>query len=212
MAINNNFIRKRKLKSVIKAYHGGACEAIGKIERGCERFIFTKGQILLIDILRAILDQTGPADLDILTWAVGNETINKLTSIKRSGKIKNMRLIIDYSAQSMHPDYCKKMRRLFGDDNIRVTKNHAKVLILHNNEWNLCVRSSMNLNVNRRLEYVEISDSPELMAFFSEFFEEWWMTRSTGATWEKTGSYHGDELKKFGQEDTDFNFDFDIKF
>jgi len=207
--MNQKFIRKQKPKSIRYAFHG-AHDALSKLEHGSELFCFTKGQLLLIDILACILDQTGACDLDIITWAVGNETIDKLSALKNLGKIKRMRLIIDYSVQSMHPDYAKKIRRVFGDEQIRVTKNHAKVLILRNEEWNLSVRSSMNLNVNRRLEYFEISDDREIADFFQGFFEEWWKTRATGVSFEYDGKYHGDELKKFGV-DNDDELDFGIE-
>lgn len=209
MSSKQKFTRKLKSKSIIKAFHG-IHDALGKIEHDCELFLFTKGQLLLVDILAHILNQVGPCDIDIITWAIGNETIDKLAHMKSVGKIKSMRLIIDYSVQSMHPEYCAKIRRVFGDESIRVTKNHAKVLILRNAEWTLCVRSSMNLNVNRRLEYCEISDDREMAGFFGEFFEEWWKTRSTGASFEYNGRYYGDELKKFGVDNSDeFEFNFE---
>lgn len=202
-----SLIRKSKPKSIRYAFNG-AHDAIGKLEHDCELFIFTKGQLLLINVLAYILDQIGPCNLDIITWAIGNETIDKLSGLKRSGKIKRLRLIIDSSVQSMHPEYCKKLRRIFGDESIRVTQNHAKVLILRNPEWNLTIRSSMNLNVNRRLEFFETSDDKELADFFQEFFEEWFRTKSTGLSFEYDGKYHGDELKKFGRKnDDEFNFD-----
>ncbi|MFH1684067.1 MAG: hypothetical protein ABIA67_04210 [Candidatus Margulisiibacteriota bacterium] len=207
--MKQKFTRKLKPKSIRYALHG-AHDAIGTLEHGCELFLFTKGQLLLVNILACILDQTGPADLDIITWAIGNETIDKLAALRSSGKIKSMRLIIDYSVQSMHPEYCRKIRRVFGDESIRVTKNHAKVLVLRNAEWNLVVRSSMNLNVNRRLEYCEISDDREMAAFFGEFFGEWWRTRATGVSFEYSGKFHGDELKKFGV-DNDNELGFDVE-
>lgn len=207
--IKQKFTRNLKPKSLRYAFHG-VYDAIGTLEHGCELFCFTKGQLLLVDILSCILDQIGPADLDIITWAIGNETINKLAGMRNAGKIKSMRLIIDSSVQSMHPEYCRKIRRVFGDESIRVTKNHAKVLIVRGGEWNLCVRSSMNLNVNRRLEYFEISDDKELADFFHEFFEEWWKTRSTGVSFEYNSKYHSDELHKFNVDNND-ELGFDVE-
>ncbi len=207
--IKQKFTRKLKSKCASYAFRG-VTDAIGTLSHGCELFLFTKGQLLLIDILSVILDQTGPCDLDIITWAIGNETIDKLAALRSAGKVKGMRLIIDYSVQSMHPEYCQKIRRVFGDESIRVTKNHAKVLILRNAELNLCVRSSMNLNVNRRLEYCEISDDKDMADFFGGFFAEWWRTRATGVSFDAPGEYHGENLRKFGIKNSD-EFDMDMK-
>lgn len=201
--------RKTSRKSKIYAFRA-ASEAIGKLDRGCEIFGFNKGQFSLIDITKHALYQIGGGDVDILTWAINIENIDKLVNLKHSGEIRNFRLITDYSVQSMHPEYCAKLRRAFGDQAIRVAKNHAKIILIRNDEWNLSIRSSMNLNDNRRLEYFEISDDAELMGFMLKFFEEWWRTKSTGASFEYNGKFHGDALKKFGVNNDD-DFDFNVE-
>jgi len=71
----------------------------------------------------------------------------------------------------------------------------------------LVIRSSMNLNANKRLEYYEISDDADLMGFMLKFFDEWFETKATGASFEYPGKFHGDELKKFGKEPGEFDFD-----
>ena len=66
-----------------------------------------------------------------------------------------------------------------------MTRNHAKFFLLRNDNWHICVRSSMNLNRNPRLEQFDLDDSKELCDFFqgiiSEIFEKMpaGLTRST---------------------------------
>ena len=50
-----------------ECFCGTAFEAIGPLEPGCEIFGFTKGQFSLMDLITAILSQTGPASVDIST-------------------------------------------------------------------------------------------------------------------------------------------------
>lgn len=209
--MSNVYKRKLKNKSKIYAFQS-VKKAIGDLSHGCEIFGFNKGQFFLIDIVAYILKQIGPFDVDILTWAIGNETIDKIIHLKQLGRIKNLRLIIDYSFRSLHPEYCQKLRKAFGDQAIRVTKNHSKITLLRNDKWNISIRSSMNLNVNRRLEYFEISDDVELMGFFFDFFDEWFETKSTGESFEYPSKYHTGELRKFGKEDVGMDFDMDAGF
>lgn len=48
---------------------------------------------------------------------------------------------------------------------MRSTRSHAKFVTLRNDDWNLAIRTSMNLNENERLELLEISDDPALADF-----------------------------------------------
>ena len=57
------------------------------------------------------------------------------------------------------------MRKLFGDDCIRTLRTHAKFAVITNDQWNLAIRTSMNLNENPRLENIEISDDEALATF-----------------------------------------------
>jgi hypothetical protein len=76
----------------------------------------------------------------------------------RNGAIKSLRFIVDFSFPTRQPEYCAALRERFGDGCIRVVKTHAKFCAIVNESWNLVVRSSMNLNENRRMESFEISD------------------------------------------------------
>ena len=46
----------------------------------------------------------------------------------------------------------------YGVDSIRVTKNHAKIATVVGNDQAYCIRGSMNLNSNPRMEQVDISE------------------------------------------------------
>jgi len=197
--------RKIRTKTTSFTFHGAA-EAIGQLAHGCEILGFNKGQFFLIDIVGHILQQIGGGDVDVLTWAIGNENIDKIVNMKCDGRIRGFRLITDYSVQALHPEYCRKLRRVFGDQAIRVAKNHSKIILIRNDGWNLVVRSSMNLNANRRLEYFEISDDSELMGFMLKFFDEWFETKATGASFNYPSKFHNDEFKKFGKEPGEFDF------
>lgn len=78
------------------------------------------------------------------------------------GRALSARWLVDFSFPSRQPAYCDILRERFGDDAIRATANHAKFVMIRNAEWNVVIRTSMNLNLNRRLESYEISDDRDL--------------------------------------------------
>ena len=57
---------------------------------------------------------------------------------------------------------------------VRVTKTHAKFATIVNNEWQVAIRSSMNLNQNPRLESFQVGHDPELCDFLSAALDDIW--------------------------------------
>jgi len=156
--------RKRKIRT---AKVGTAREAIGELRKGHEVFILTFGQFSLIDALVALLEQTGPADVDISTWTAAAADLQTAGQLMRSAKIRQFRMVVDRSFINRQPGYVTTMRELFGDDCLRTFRSHAKFIVIRNDQWNLVVRTSMNLNENPRLEDLEISDDAEFADYFT---------------------------------------------
>jgi len=144
-----------------------AREAMGTLTHGQDVFILTYGQFSLIDLLVAILDQTGPADVTISTWTAADAHLERTADLLASAQVRSMRWIVDRSFETRQPDYCYHMRQMFGQDCIRAIRTHAKFLLVRNEKWDVVVRTSMNLNENPRLENAEVSESRD----FAEFFQ-----------------------------------------
>jgi hypothetical protein len=60
---------------------------------------------------------------------------------------------------------CAHLLEKYGAENVRITRTHAKFIVLRNDKWNICLRTSMNLNKNERLENWEVSDSKAMADF-----------------------------------------------
>jgi hypothetical protein len=145
---------------------GSAKLAVGKIEKNTDTFILTYGQFSLIDGLMAILDQTGPAHISISTWTAAHAHLDKSAELLANSNILSFRMIVDRSFKTRQPKYFNHMIELFGSDSIREMRTHAKYLVITNDEWNIVVRTSMNLNENPRLENIEISENKDFADFF----------------------------------------------
>lgn len=134
-----------------------ASEAIGPLEKGTDTYILTFGQFSLIDALVAILDQTGPASVDLSTWTAADADLGTIISMLESASIEKFRMIVDYSFKKREPVAYPRILRAFGADCIRELRTHAKFMIIRNDDWHIVVRTSMNLNKNPRLENLEVS-------------------------------------------------------
>ena len=148
-----------------------AADAVGPIEHGMEVYGLSVGRFSLTDLLLHCLEATGPADVTISTWTAAGADIEEAYRLLSSGQVRSIRFLVDFSFPSRQPAYCAALRERFGDDAIRVTKNHAKFLLIRNAEWSLVVRTSMNLNRNLRLESFEVSDHAPMADFIESMVE-----------------------------------------
>ena len=126
----------------------------------------------LIDLLEHILTFTGPADLVISTWTAAGADIDYALRLRDDGRVRSILWLVDSSFPVRQPGYCKAMRDRFGDAAIRVTKNHAKFVLIGNDEWHVVLRTSMNLNENKRLESWEVSDDEGLHSYLTAVVAE----------------------------------------
>lgn len=159
-----------------------ASAAIGKMEPGCRIIGITKGQFSLLDLLRAVLAQTGPADVIVSTWTTGIRDAENAGWLLANGDMTSFTLLTDRSFPKRQPKYCRRVRELFGEESILATNTHAKFAMVRNKDWRVVIRSSMNLNRNKRFEQFDIDDSREMYEFFLAFVDEIRRTTPNGIT------------------------------
>lgn len=164
--------KSNKEKRIRANKRGSASQAIGTLEHNTDLFVLTYGQFSLIDALMAILNQTGPAHVCISTWTAAHAHLDRSAELLEAADILSMRLIVDRSFRTRQPKYFAHMQRIFGQDSVREIRTHAKFMLIRNDEWNIVVRTSMNLNENPRLENIEISDNREFADFFQAIVDD----------------------------------------
>jgi hypothetical protein len=144
---------------------------------GREIFGLTKGQFSLIDLIQAVLAHTGPAALEISTWTAANTDVSTALALVASGEVTAARWLVDLTFVRRCPQLAARIRQTFGDDAIRVSKNHAKFSVIHNETWRVVCRTSMNLNHNPRLEDFTLAHDPELADFLLAAMDDCWRTQ-----------------------------------
>jgi len=143
-----------------------ARDTLREFGRGVEVDVLTFGQFSIIDAIEAVLEITGPADVVLATWTAAHFDLSQIEKAIIEAKILSLRLIIDCSFVVRHPKFVDVINEKFGEDAVRTTKNHAKFCVITNGEWKVVLRSSMNLNFNPRLEYLQVAQDDELAGFY----------------------------------------------
>lgn len=151
-----------------------AAEALAGFNRDVDIYGFTKGQFSLIQLITATLAITGPTELVLSTWTAANQDVTEVLDFCQSGLVTKARWLVDLTFSKRAPQLAHRIRTVFGDDAIRVGKNHAKFALIGNADWLVVIRTSMNLNHNPRFENFEIAHDPELYGFHQAIIDEIW--------------------------------------
>lgn len=148
-----------------------AARCIGAIEPGCEIFGITKGDFSMIDILRHVMSEIGPCRIDIGTWTAAAADIQIAFDLLKSDDILGMRWIVDRSFPQRQERYYMALLERFGQDCVRLARFHAKFILMENERFSVAIRTSMNLNLNKRIEFYEISEGTEISGFLREIVD-----------------------------------------
>lgn len=145
-----------------------AARCIGEITKGCDIFGLTKGDFSMIDILRHCARQIGPCRIDIGTWTAAAADIKQAFDMLNDNNITEMRWLVDRSFSARQGKYYRALLDKFGQDSVRLARFHAKFILLENDDFSLAVRTSMNLNLNARIEFFEISEGSPISGYLKQ--------------------------------------------
>lgn len=145
--------RKRAAESF-----GAASEAIGPIEPGLSVFCVTRGQFSMIDCIHHVVNELGPCNLSVWTWAIADYEVQAVGGLMERGDILTASLIVDFSAGRRNADLLDAWRDRFGPESVRVVKNHAKLARVWTAERRVLLRGSFNLNFNPRFEQLDVTE------------------------------------------------------
>lgn len=176
----------------------------------------TNGAFSLISLIDATLKVTGKANVIVSTWSAGLYDVQAISELIQSGLILDFKIILDRSFKTRQNQYAITVEDLFTADNIRTTNTHSKFVLIYNDEWKVCIRSSMNLNENKRCENFDIDNDIDVFNLFHNFADELFSIQQPGII-ESRGvvDKHFDSLfpdSEFDMKKKDFNFNFDFRF
>lgn len=148
---------------------GVAAQSIAGFGHGRDVLGLTYGQFSLIDLIQATLEITGPADVTIATWSSGFYDLEAAKNFRDDGRIRDIRFVMDSGRQKKGQAGVADIAELFGEESIITVRTHAKFVLIRNEQWDVCITSSMNLNRNIRTEQFEMTDCAERCDLFDDF-------------------------------------------
>jgi hypothetical protein len=149
-----------KRTKVIESF-ASAAETIGPITPGMSLFTVTRGQFSMIDAIYHCLKQIGVAEVSLWTWTVATRHAEVMAGFLAQTEITRASLICDQSLDKRDPVLVETWRKRFGEETIKICKNHAKMARIWNRDFRLLLRGSMNLNVNPRFEQLDVTEGGE---------------------------------------------------
>lgn len=158
-------------KTELGIFKNTAHQVADRISKNNRVMGLTRGEFSLIDLIHSILKKTGKANVVCVTWSAGIKDAHQVRWMMDSDLINSFTLITDHSYITRQKKYALTLSDLFGDENIRTSEIHAKFTLIWNNDWNICIRHSMNLNANRTCESFEIDDDKTIFCFYMDFVE-----------------------------------------
>jgi len=146
--------------------------ALGTVTPGMRVVGLTKGQFSLLDLIAAVLEQVGPAEVMVSTWTPGKAEMNAVAALLDRHHITRFRLLVDRSFVTRHPEYVARVHAILGSEAIRQTRTHAKFALIAAGDFRITIRTSMNFNRNPRYEQFDLDDDAEIYAFFDAAVNE----------------------------------------
>lgn len=128
-----------------------------------------KGEWAVHELLEH-LASVGTLDVRIATFSVSSDSLNPVFLLTDGGKIGTLRFLLDFSCRKNKLD-----RLLFAGNfatEIRVDKNHAKLLLAESGGFRFGLMGSANLNLNLRWECGIYFNGGKMYDCFSRKFED----------------------------------------
>ena len=141
--------------------------AIGDLSDGKTVFFVTAGSWATHDLLRYVLNITGPAEVKCFTWAVSIPGAAEIIKMITSGLITKCDFMAHYlmrkmcaDAMAMLQNHCHKCVGAC---------NHSKGFILKNDRWRVSCIGSANYSNNPTIEGGALTTNPEVYAMHEKW-------------------------------------------
>jgi hypothetical protein len=210
MAKNTNYKSFKFNPADLGKFNTNSDDVAKLVKPGARVMGLTDGRFSLIDLIRSLLDITGPADVIVTTWSAGIKDANQVAWMQGNHLIKSFTIVTDHSYVNRQKAYAVSLEELFGKENIRTSEVHAKFTLISNDDWKICIRTSMNLNANRTCESFEIDADPEIFDFYHSFVKHVFENQPAGMVSETTQAQKSMQSFFAPQQEFSFNFDFNF--
>lgn len=113
-------------------------------------FWVSNGNWSMHQLLMALLDRTGPADVMISSYAMSETPARILSQLKEKRIITTLRCVLDNRVDVRSAGSLQVMKSIC--DELSLIDTHAKVTLIKNDYWMVAVVGSANYTENKRYE------------------------------------------------------------
>lgn len=111
---------------------------------------YLSNMLQVADVLQWILDQTGPAHVQMTSFSISEEFLRRIFFIEKAGLIRSLDIVLDFKATNktliLWPFIAQTV------ENCYLASNHSKILLVSNDRWTVSVVMSQNLTRGNRFE------------------------------------------------------------
>ena len=138
-------------------------EQIGEIRQNETLHIPTRGTWSSPHLIDHILRQIGPSECYLTSWSVKEQAIRILLGLLDSKQITSLHCLFDERIRVQCPQ--AHQLAMHNMTRIKLTKIHAKVVVLRNANWGVSIVTSANLTRNPRIERFVVSTHKEVAEY-----------------------------------------------
>lgn len=122
---------------------------IGILQQNSIVNFWTLGRYAMHHVLRWVLSQTGPADVQACTWAISTRAVDDLLMLRDKGLLRSFRLWIDPRVRVRNPEPLQMLQLNWP---VAIAPVHAKVTTICNDQWKVSIFGSLNFTTSPQPE------------------------------------------------------------
>lgn len=111
---------------------------------------YLSNMLQVADVLQWILDQTGPANVQMTSFSISEEFLRRIFFIEKAKLINSLDIVLDFKATNktliLWPFIAQTVEHCY------LASNHSKILLVYNDSWTVAVVMSQNLTRGNRFE------------------------------------------------------------
>lgn len=111
---------------------------------------YLSDMLQVADVLQWILDQTGPAHVQMTSFSISEEFLRRVFFIEKAGLIKSLDIVLDFKATNKTLILWSFIEQTV--ENCYLASNHSKILLVYNDRHTVSVVMSQNLTRGNRFE------------------------------------------------------------
>jgi len=111
---------------------------------------YLSNALQVADVLKWILYQTGPADVQMTSFSISEEFLRRIFFIEKENLVRSLDIVLDFKATNktliLWPFIAQTVK------SCHLADNHSKLLLVSNGRWKVSVIMSQNLTRGNRCE------------------------------------------------------------